>query len=72
MGEAQRRRKYRVRHVTKWSFPWGCPNCERPEQRFLVDEMAGEPVLARCSHCTYIMEVGPQHREAAHGRQAAK
>ena len=70
MGEAQRRRKYRKLRVTRWSFAWWCPNCDHRDQQFLVDEIADEPVFARCGRCTYIMEVGPQHREAAHGREA--
>lgn len=74
MGEARRRRKYHIRHAIKWSFAWPCANCQHPDHRFLVDEMPDdERVYARCPHCTYIMEVGPQHREVAiHGRETTE
>lgn len=69
MGEA-RKRKYNVKHARRWSFTWPCINCER-SKLFLVDELPDESPLARCARCSYIMRVGPQHREKEHhGRQA--
>lgn len=65
MGEAARRRRYRERHRQRWSFHWACPHCDSRDATFLVEEMPDQDPTARCAQCTYLMEVGPQHRMGA-------